>query len=83
MQDLSNLVWAFARLEIEDEELFDIFASQTCEYLEGNLGKGRALPCKAGTFALKLLLHSVLFIYSLPAIHFTTVRQSLMNIQQQ
>ena len=82
MQDLSNLVWAFARLEIEDEELFDMFASQTCEYLEGNLGKGGALACKSGTFALKLLLHSALFLYSLPTIHFTTVMQSLVNILQ-
>ena len=32
-QDLANLTWGFARLEVSDEELFDSLAAQACTVL--------------------------------------------------
>ena len=40
LQDLSSLVWAFARLELEDENFFDVLAVRACKLLREDSQKG-------------------------------------------
>ena len=43
LQDLSSLVWAFARLELEDENFFDMLAVRACKLLREDCKKGRPI----------------------------------------